>query len=45
MDWIEAEGHTRTVDLWERYLTGPEEDSDPATWQTELTQPLAPSQQ
>jgi effector-binding domain-containing protein len=40
MDWIIANGHTRTPDLWERYLLGPESGDDPTSWQTELTQPL-----
>lgn len=40
MDWLETAGHTRTPDLWERYLTGPESNPDRATWQTELNQPL-----
>jgi effector-binding domain-containing protein len=39
--WIAAEGLTSALDLWERYLTGPESDPDPATWQTELSRPLA----
>ncbi len=40
MDWIEANGHTRGDDLYERYLAGPEANSDPASWCTELSQPL-----
>jgi len=40
MDWIEAHGHTRAEDLYERYLTGPEANPDPASWRTELNQPL-----
>jgi effector-binding domain-containing protein len=40
MDWIIANGQTRTPELWERYLVGPESGHDSASWQTELTQPL-----
>ena len=39
--WIAAEGHTTAPDLWERYLTDPETNPDPATWRTELSRPLA----
>lgn len=38
--WIAAEGHTPGPDMWERYITGPETSGDPATWRTELNQPL-----
>jgi effector-binding domain-containing protein len=38
--WIAAEGLTSGPDLWERYVTGPESDSDPAAWRTELDRPL-----
>lgn len=38
--WIAAQGHTRRSDLWEFYVKGPESGSDPATWVTELNQPL-----
>ena len=38
--WMEEEGHTATPDLWECYLAGPESSSDPASWCTELTQPV-----
>ncbi len=40
IDWIEANGHTATPDLYECYVTGPESTPDPATWRTELNQPL-----
>jgi effector-binding domain-containing protein len=40
VDWIEANGHTPAPDLWECYLTGPEMDPDPETWQTQLNRPL-----
>ena len=39
-EWIDAQGLTRTEDLWERYLSGPESGPDPAKWRTELSQPL-----
>lgn len=38
--WIKANGHTRAVDLWEVYASGPETGSDAAEWRTELNQPL-----
>ncbi len=41
MEWIEANGHPATQDLYECYLTNPDSDPDPATWRTELNQPLA----
>lgn len=40
LDRIEADGHTPTADLWERYSIGPETTNNAAEWQTELTQPL-----
>lgn len=39
--WIAAEGLTAAPNLWERYLTNPDEVPDPAGWQTELNAPLA----
>jgi effector-binding domain-containing protein len=41
MDWINANGHAPTPDLWECYVTGPQSSLDPSTWRTELNQPLA----
>jgi effector-binding domain-containing protein len=38
--WILANGHTPGSDFWECYVTGPEANADPATWQTELNWPL-----
>ena len=38
--WITAAGHTPGPDLWECYVAGPESNSDPATWRTELNRPL-----
>jgi effector-binding domain-containing protein len=40
-EWIEANGHSCAVDLWERYLVGPESSDNPADWRTELNRPLA----
>ncbi len=40
MEWIESNGHTPRDDLWECYLHGPEMNSDPTTWQTQLNKPL-----
>ncbi len=39
--WMRAHGHEPAADLWESYVSGPESNPDPATWRTELTQPLA----
>lgn len=39
-DWVKANGHSPAKDLWERYLVGPEAESDPGKWRTELNQPL-----
>lgn len=39
-NWIEANGHTSTPDLWECYVDGPHSSADPTTWRTELNQPL-----
>ena len=41
MDWIEKSGLSTAPDLYECYLTNPEENPDPATWRTELNRPLA----
>lgn len=41
--WIAAEGHAEAADLWECYVAGPETGPDPATWRTELNQPLVAS--
>ena len=41
MDWIEKNDHREADDLYECYVTGPHSDPDPATWQTELSRPLA----
>ncbi len=38
--WIVANKHDATIQLWERYLTGPESGLDPSRWRTELTRPL-----
>ena len=40
MAWIAANGLTTRADLWERYLAGPDENPDPATFRTELNRPL-----
>src|SRR6185436_115344 len=36
MGWIAANGLKARPDLWERYLSGPESNPDPATFRTEL---------
>ena len=38
--WVDSRQLARAADLWECYLSGPEADPDPATWRTELVQPL-----
>ena len=38
--WIAAGGHAPASDLWECYLAGPESGPDPASWRTQLSQPL-----
>lgn len=38
--WIAKNGHTPRADLWECYVQGPESGADPASWRTELNQPL-----
>ncbi|MES3020735.1 MAG: GyrI-like domain-containing protein [Pseudomonadota bacterium] len=40
MQWIDAQGLEKAEDLWEVYVDGPHSDPDPATWRTELNQPL-----
>ena len=40
LDWITANGHTPTPDLYQCYVTGPESSPDPANLRTELTKPL-----
>lgn len=39
--WIVAQGRRPGPSLWEVYLTDPQANPDPATWQTELSRPLA----
>jgi effector-binding domain-containing protein len=38
--WIDANGHKTTLDLWERYLVNPDSSPDPSSWRTELNRPL-----
>lgn len=38
--WIGAHGHKTRPDLWEVYLVGPEAETDPTKWRTELNRPL-----
>jgi effector-binding domain-containing protein len=38
--WIKEQGHAIAPGLWEVYARGPESNPDPATWRTELNQPL-----
>ncbi len=39
--WIAANGHSTRPDFWERYMSNPDTNPDPATYQTELNRPLA----
>lgn len=38
---MEADGATPADSMWEYYLTDPEQQPDPATWQTRVVWPLA----
>jgi effector-binding domain-containing protein len=40
-EWILANGYEVAEDLWEIYTVGPESETDPAKWRTELNKPLA----
>ena len=40
-EWIRAEGLTADGPPWEVYVTDPGERPDPATWETQVIQPLA----
>ena len=37
---VEAEGHRCADDFWECYVRGPESESDPESYLTELTRPI-----
>lgn len=37
---LEGAGHKLAPNLWERYLTNPDETPDPADYQTELNRPI-----
>ncbi|UUZ52292.1 GyrI-like domain-containing protein [Massilia sp. H-1] len=39
-EWIRAQQVRTAPDLWEVYAKGPESDPNPASWRTELNQPL-----
>jgi effector-binding domain-containing protein len=38
--WTQANGYKTADDLYECYLVGPESNSDPAQWRTELSRPV-----
>ena len=40
MQWIKAEGLNPGLDLYETYVTGPQDGGDPSTWRTEFVRPL-----
>jgi effector-binding domain-containing protein len=39
-EWVRGQNLRAAPDLWEVYAKGPESDPDPASWRTELNQPL-----
>ena len=39
--WAAAEGHLLADHMWESYVSDPEEEPDPATWETRIVWPLA----
>ncbi len=39
-DWLSSQELTPADDVWEYYRIGPEAGPDPATWETDLIQPL-----
>jgi effector-binding domain-containing protein len=39
-NWVVANGHTGKALMWESYLVGPDRESDPSKWQTQLNWPL-----
>ncbi len=41
LDWIQQQGLEPSGDAWEVYLSDPKVDPDPASWRTEIVQPLA----
>ena len=38
--WIGEHHLTATDEMWEIYLTGPESGSEPASWRTQVVQPI-----
>ena len=39
-EWIAARGRAAAADMWEVYLTDPEQEPDPADWLTQIYMPL-----
>ncbi|MGH2994210.1 MAG: GyrI-like domain-containing protein [Solirubrobacterales bacterium] len=39
-EWVLANGHDPAGPVWEVYVTGPPDESDPSKWRTELVWPL-----
>lgn len=39
-DWIAANSHIPAPDLWERYLSGPDAQAEPASMETELSRAI-----
>jgi effector-binding domain-containing protein len=40
-EWAASQGLPLAEQMWESYLTDPEQQPDPATWQTAITWPVA----
>jgi len=38
--WIEGQGRRPSTVMWERYLSNPDTEPDPATWRTEVVWPV-----
>jgi len=41
MSWVQGQGLTLAVGMWEQYLSDPSAEPDPTTWQTRIVWPLA----
>ncbi|WP_423184561.1 GyrI-like domain-containing protein [Arthrobacter sp. NyZ413] len=45
LERMSAEGKTPSDSMWEFYLSDPEKEPDPATWQTRIVWPIVPAAQ
>lgn len=41
--WVRQHGGEPSGDAWEVYFSDPDEETDPATWRTEVVQPYRPA--